>query len=125
MPTERDLKPVKIWIEKGIVHLVFEPETFLSLSLIKQVVQHRISLFHDKDYPLFIDFRNVLSMETAARKFLKSDEASLHASAAAIQVGSPVSRFLVNLFITVDKPGKPIRMFTDKTRAIAWLKKFK
>ena len=45
-------------------------------------------------------------------------------SAVAMVVGTPVSRMMGNLFIRVNKPPFPARLFDNEACAVAWLQKF-
>lgn len=115
----------KMCLEDGIIHVVFDYDVTISLDKAKSILKKRLEISDFKDYPLYIDIRGVLSVEEKARKYLSSDEGVRNASKAAIHVNSPISKFLGNLFITVDKPSKPVKLFTDKIEAINWLRKIK
>lgn len=118
-------KVAKLNVENGIMHVVFERDTVITLEIAKSIVEERIQLSENKAYPLYVDINCVLSIDVEAREYLKSDEAMVFALAAALHVSNPLSKFLGNLFITVDKPKKPIKMFNAESKALNWLKKYK
>jgi hypothetical protein len=45
-------------------------------------------------------------------------------SAAALLIGSPLTRAIGNFFMGLNKPLIPTRLFTSETEALAWLKGF-
>ncbi len=115
----------KMCLDDGIIQIVFDADVTISIDFAKAIIQRRLELSNFKDYPLYVDIRGVLSVDEKARKYLSSSEGTKNALGAAIHVNSPISKFLGNLFIKVDKPDKPAKLFTDKAEAIAWLKKIK
>jgi hypothetical protein len=125
MRTAEDILLNKPWIEEGIFCYVFEPNTILTLTAAKELVQERLKISGNLDYPLYIDVRGIISVDTEARNFLSGEEGTKNAIAAAIHVDNPMSKFFANLFLTVNKPQRPTKLFTKKEAAIRWLKKFK
>lgn len=61
----------RIWIEDGIMNIVFHPETAIVIEEAKKVVRERIKLCNNKDYPIYADVGGVISIDAAARKYLK------------------------------------------------------
>lgn len=45
-------------------------------------------------------------------------------SAVALIVGTPLSRMMGNVFLSVSKPMAPTRLFHDEASALAWLQEF-
>lgn len=43
---------------------------------------------------------------------------------AALIIDSPIGRVLGNFFISISRPLRPTKIFTDEIKAIKWLKKF-
>ena len=64
-------------------------------------------------------------MERAAREYYAGPELAAVVSAAALLVGSPVGRVIGTFFLRIAKPAAPIRIFTDKREALAWLEAFR
>lgn len=116
-------KIAKMQLEDGVFHVVFEKDINMTLECARVVLKQRLKMSEFKDYPLYVDIRGILSIDRNARKYLSSNEGTKNALAAAIHVNNPISKFLGNLFIRVDKPEKPTKLFTDKKNALAWLKK--
>jgi hypothetical protein len=68
--------------------------------------------------PVLVDLRTVAAVEREARRMFASTSAT---SRQALLVDSPLSRTLVNFFLTLSRPTMPVRLFDDKAAAIAWL----
>lgn len=111
--------------QEGTIHVIFGLNTVLTLEYAKKLVDYRLSISGAMSYPLYIDIRGVVSIDGQTRKFLSGVEGTIQAYAAAIHVDSPISKLFGNMFITIDRPEKPIKLFTSKAKALKWLKKFK
>ena len=116
---------VQIWYENGIVYQVFKPECILTLDVAKKVVEARLSVSNKMTTPIFIDLTNVVTTNTAARKFLAKGEALQFLSAGAFLLDNELMRLAGNVFIYIDKPLIPTKLFTDRDKAEKWLEQFK
>lgn len=63
-----------------------------------------------------------LDINKEARSFMASEEGMKYTKALAIVMQSIIHRVIGNLFITVDRPQKPVRHFENENDAITWLK---
>ena len=115
---------VTIWLEDGIIHVIWKGAT-ITLEMAKQCVEHRLLLSEEKVCPLYVDIRNVIYVDAKTRAFLSGEAGTCQASAAAIHINNPVTKFIGNVFISTDKPIRPAQLFTDKTKAMKWLEEFK
>ncbi len=70
--------------------------------------------------PLLVDIRHMAAFEREARAHLLDDYGG--ASRVALLAGSAVNRMVANFFIGMKRLPVPIRMFTDRTEAITWLR---
>jgi hypothetical protein len=78
----------------------------------------------DRKRPMIVDIRNVRTVQRESRQFYSSDEMVRHLSAAALLVGNPVSRIIANFFLGINKANLPVRLFTSKSQAIKWLRRY-
>ncbi len=113
----------KIILDDGIIHVSFDPNTVLTLELAKALVKQRIEVSNYTNFRMYVDIRNVISIDEPTRKYLAGEEGTQFAIAAAIHLDNPISKLLGNLFIKVDQPIKPAKIFTSKAKALSWLKK--
>jgi hypothetical protein len=64
--------------------------------------------------------RGIKSTTKEARRYLATIGATL-VMAGALITGSPLNRALGNIFLTIDKPSVPTKLFTSETKALEWL----
>lgn len=114
---------IKMWKEKNILYCVFGENLELDYDKAKQCVDARINFSEGKSYPCLIDMRNVKAMSKAAREYL-AVEGSQYVTAGALIIGSPLTRTLGNIFLSINKPQVPTKLFSDETIALKWLNEF-
>lgn len=73
---------------------------------------------------VLLDGRSAFTITDEARAYA-AEQANRTRAATALIVNSPAIKIIYNLYIQIDKPQTPTRMFTDEASAIAWLKIFK
>lgn len=120
-----DTPHYQTWLEDGIMHLVYKPDLIITLEIAKQMVDHRLQTFNGKTYPVFIDIRNLIAIKADARKHLAGPEAIKYISAGAIYLDSYIQYLVGTIFLKIDKPAIPARLFTEKEKAFEWLELFK
>jgi hypothetical protein len=114
-----------MWIEDGIGFQVYKPELKITLDVAKKMVEKRVEAFKGVARPVCVDIRNLLTIDNPSRKYFASKEAGQLILAGAIYLNSPITKWVGNVFMLVDKPVTPARLFTDENKAIEWLRKFK
>lgn len=63
------------------------------------------------------------SLDKQARSFLASEESWRDIIAMAIVTMGQAQKMIGNLFLTIDRPAKPVMLFDSADEAISWLKK--
>ena len=119
-----DTEYASIWLERGIINIIWKGNR-ISLEMAQEAVQHRLLLSQKKEYPLYVDIRNIVTVDAKTRNFLRGDVGTSQASAAALHVNNPVTKLIGKVFITIDTPSRPTALYTDKTKALEWLEGFK
>ena len=71
--------------------------------------------------PLLVDMGVTKGLDRDSRTRFQQ---AANVKAIALLVGSPVSRVVANLFIGLNRPAHPIRLFTAESEALAWLRGF-
>jgi hypothetical protein len=114
---------VRIWKEDGILVVVYKKNTVIGLEVAKEITTFCKNYSGDVSYPVlsYIQYIKVISKE--AREYFACKEACEKIIKGAVIVDSGFSRILGNIFLTIDKPAVPSKMFTNKEEAIKWLKK--
>ena len=72
--------------------------------------------------PLFVDMRQLLSINKETRRYMASQDALHYLSAGAFLVKSTINRMAFNAFRIISKPPIPTKGFTNKEKALNWLK---
>lgn len=72
--------------------------------------------------PTISDVRNLRSIDRAARAYCAGPVPVGVCLAVAVIVDSPLSRVIGNIFLGLNKPRVPLRLFSDVSEAEAWLK---
>lgn len=116
----------KVWLdEDGIFRTLSLPDVNVTLEDFKAINRQHRRLCGGKKTPILNDIRGAKTMVSReARIFAASEEACEITSAAALLVGSPVSRVIGNFFLGINRPPYPTRLFTSEAEAIKWLKGF-
>ncbi len=73
---------------------------------------------------LLMDITKLKSMAREARAFFTQPAHTEVLYAVALQIGSPFSRAIGNIFLGLNKPALPLRLFTEEGPALAWLRTF-
>lgn len=114
---------ITMWIEENIICCKYADDLHVSLEVAKSCVEGRIFFSKGKSYPLLIDMRGIKSVTKDARTYLASIGATL-VTAGALITGSPLNRTIGNIFLTIDKPPVPTKLFTSEQKARQWLMKY-
>ncbi len=112
---------IRFWIEDGILFSEFKQPIHLDLNIGVDIInlRHKISA-GEKQYWCY-DFKNILSMSSETKEHAaKYGQEYLHATA--VIVYNHLQKFIVNIFISLKKPKIPFLAFTDKEKAISWLR---
>ena len=112
-----------VWLDGGIMYCRFAADLHVSLDVARSVVERRIFFSQGKHYPLLIDMRGIKSSTGAARKYLATMGATL-VTAGALITASGINKTIGNLFLKVDQPPVPTRLFTNEEKAKIWLRQY-
>lgn len=117
---------VKFEVIEGILHGPFPKDIEIDKEIARQIVLERLEFIGDKSYPSLIDTSGIKLMTPEAREYFSSAEASKGIAAAALVSNTRFNNFLMNFLIKVNiiKQHSDLRAFTDKEKAIIWLKKY-
>ena len=115
---------ISFWMdEDGFLCCRYAEDLHLSLDVAVSVVESRIFFAKGNSYPLLIDMRGIKSTTKKARQYMATIGATL-VKAGALITGSALNRTLGNIFLTIDKPLVPTKLFTDEVSARQWLKQY-
>ena len=109
------------WIEDEVFHLVYKPNLVTTLNVAKKIVEDRLRISNGVTCPGFLDARNFVSIDRASMKYYKTKEIVQYVSAMELWVYHPMARFAGNVFLSIDVPLVPTKLFTDKEKTLKWL----
>lgn len=116
-----EITNAKIWLENNIIFCKYADKTDIDLEIAKQCVKGRLKISNGKSYPTMIYLTGVKSVNKAARAYL-SDEGIQLMTAGAFIVSSPLTKMLGNVFVKINQPKVPAKLFTDEKSAAEWLR---
>lgn len=109
--------------EDGVIVQRLRDNARQTLADAKENVEAYLTLCVSTKHPCLIDGRAALTAEPGVREYYARPEVAERTLAAALLVGSSAMRVIANLFLTVNKPIMPTRMFTVEHEALAWLRR--
>jgi hypothetical protein len=93
-----------------------------TLSEAKANVDAMAQLARGRKLPVLVNVSRARMVSREARQCYAGAETAKLTVAAALIVGSPISRVLGNFFLGLNRPAFPLRLFTSEEDAVAWLK---
>ena len=113
---------IKLWLEDGIIHLLYKKDCIISLDAAKEIIRIRLEYQNGMIYKCIIFFSLIKTITPEARQcFAKEGSAGL--SKAALIINSPFTTMMGNLFININKPLVPTKLFSNKEQGMQWLRK--
>lgn len=113
------------WIENDILLHVYKPNLIIDLGIAKKLVAHRLEVTAGVTRPVLVDICNMIAIDADARKYLAGPQAIKHVSAGAIYLNSYLQFLAGTVYLKIDTPLVPSRLFTEKAKALLWLEQFK
>lgn len=114
---------IKIWKEGEILYALLKKNSILSLNAAKEMVALRLSYMDNKPHKAILFMSNAAIINADARKFLASDAGYEGLIKIALVANSQMNSMIGNLFISLNKPKIPTKLFKDKEGALEWLLK--
>ena len=113
-----------VWIDtERIIHIEFKATDQHGIAHAKDIVHAHNELANGESCLVFADIQAVkVGADRAARKYYVSEESARYKTGMAMLVGSPMQRMLGNIFLKLNRPPYPTRLFNQKQAAIQWLK---
>lgn len=112
-----------MWMDGELLCARYADNLFMTLDVAKACVEARIFFSAGESYPLLIDMTGIKSITTDARAYMASVGA-IYVKAGALITRSAISRTIGNIFLKIDRPPVPVKLFTSEKKARMWLKQF-
>ena len=123
-PIERiETEIADIWIDsERIIHMNFKDSEYHGIDEAKSITKAHNLLADGTPCPVLANIQSVsVGADRYARKHYVSEEGSSMKTAMAMVVKSPVQRMLGNIFVKINRPPYPTRLFSKKQDAVVWL----
>jgi hypothetical protein len=111
-------------IKDGILHIDYKDNLVITLPIAKEMVSDRIKFQEQEKYEIIpaIGTLNIKYANKKAREYLGT-EGIKGLTAAAFVAKGLVTKTLLQIFMTVEKPSIPICVFENENEAIEWIEK--
>ena len=113
---------VTIWIEDGILFHVFAPVE-VDLTVAKHAIDTRLKFTEGKPMPALADMRAITGMSKEAREYFAT-EGVRSLTARAIITGNVLTRTIGEVFLLINRPALPTKLFSNYAEAKHWLKDY-
>ncbi len=110
--------------EDGILRVKVFANAIVTLEKIKENYAVYKELLGDKKVLLLIDSREKYTFTQEARAYAAGNEVKLNRIATAFVVGSIGGWLLASVYIRLNRPVIPTRMFFREVNALKWLRSF-
>ena len=121
--TKKETEKIKFKIgDDNILYTECFPNTTMELEDGIESTRVSLELVNNTPIPLLCDLNNVTKMTIECRNHFAGKEHATSFSKAALLVPSPISKIIGNFFMGLNKPIKPTKLFTDREKALTWLK---
>ncbi len=94
-------------------------------EMIDLATKERLALTQDQSYPFLFDARKLKYVSRAGKQRMIQKDSFHGVLSAAFLIDSKVQEVIFNFFKAFYKTPVPIKMFTNKEKAIEWLQQYK
>lgn len=108
----------------GIMYIRISPEKEETVELVKEMVAKMGEMVNYQPVPLLAKHEDFALPGKANRDYWAKKESCPYSKADAFMIGSTGLQLIANIYLRVNKPERPTKMFTDQNKAIEWLRTF-
>lgn len=120
-----ETRAARVWLDAdGIVRVKFSQNAELMIDDVRETGTAVKKINQGKAIPILADIRAIKSVTREARAGGVSKEFDGMRPASALLIGSVLSKAIGNLYLGLNKPEHPVKLFTSEAEAIVWLKGF-
>jgi hypothetical protein len=110
-------------LQEGIIIASWKA-SFIDIDIAQKVVNSRLKATDGNKYPILIKLDSVKGSTKEARDFLASSKGSEGLTAGALLVNSVLGNVIASLFLYLNRPLIPTKIFKDEAKAMEWLAEF-
>jgi hypothetical protein len=108
----------------GIAQIQFDKGFEGGLQDAQNMVECIAKLSPHKKIPIIVIYSDFNFFDNEARSFVASDLVSQTVAADALVINSSGLKILGNIYLRINKPQRPTKIFTDLDLALEWVKQF-
>jgi len=108
----------------GIVQIQFEIGFEGGINEAKNMVDCIKKLSKGKPIPILVIYSDFNFFDNQARTYVASQEVSTIVKADALVINSAGLKIIGNIYLSINKPQRPTKIFTDENLALKWAKQF-
>jgi len=108
--------------EEGIISIVFKRGNSIEPEDVRDVRNVNLEIANGKHYTVLIEAEELTSFSKEARELIASKEFAGITLAKALVIRNLGQRIIGNFYLHVNRPFIKTKLFTQKKRAIAWLR---
>lgn len=113
-----------IKIHDGILFIEMLNE-FMEFADIDAGIKKRLEMANGRTFPIVSDLSAVKTATPEAKKRMAAKDGEIGVSAVAVIIRSKIHRIMYELFQLSFKKPIPLKVFTNKEKAIKWIQKYK
>jgi hypothetical protein len=123
--SEKKFENVSIAIRSdGIACIRVADNMEIDIPHVKLIVESLEEIGNGNKYPLLIVAGEYTLPSPEARAYIATPESDPYASAEAYVVNSFSQKLVGNVYLSLNRPARPTRLFKEESKAIEWLKTF-
>ncbi len=111
------------WISGNILFFEYKPGVVINLVVAQRIVTDRMQMQKEKAYPVLCDVRGIADSDKAARDYL-AHHGSVLTKAVSILAHETVSLTMISFYLKICKPQVPTEVFSDRAKALEFLRAF-
>jgi hypothetical protein len=108
--------------EDGIMYIRITSEHEETVPLVKQMVAKMGEMTNGKTVPVLARHEEFALPGKENRDYWAKKDSCPYSSADAFIINSMAMKLISNFYLSLNKPERPTRMFTDEESAVKWLK---
>jgi hypothetical protein len=115
----------RMWMENGIIFVIYKPGIIIDLATVSDVVAKRIEMAEGISRPIYGEGPGVKYFTREARDYGFTEEAMLYSNAHAWKYDSLAIKVVLNWVLKFVDTKVPCKAFKSKEKALLWLEQYK
>ena len=109
-----------MWVDKGVLWHRLDTEEAITEEHAVDVIEAVHHLSAGQPMPAVVDMRSISFATAAARNRFAGSSEDANETATALVVRNTASRLMAQAFLKVARPKRPVAVFVDLRKALAW-----